>query len=167
MSRYDELTQLYRKTRFTFQQYEDDCAAFARELVNGLLEYMEWPRNQEITFLAIDEEVDPSNKFYALSSAMQLDRQSFWHFGLEVKMEESGGAYPLSLVLSFFIKKTDSDFIVKLGPKGRELKIPESKRGQLEPFYEAVFVQMKEFFHKSYFQAITGNEQEFGFITLL
>src|SRR5690606_26547009 len=108
--RYNELTQIYRKTRFTFQQYEDDCAAFARELVNGLLEYMEWPRNQEITFLAINDEVDPTNKFYALSSAMQLDRQSFWHFGLEVKMEEAGGSYPLSLVLSFFIKKTDDDF---------------------------------------------------------
>ena len=167
MTRYDELTQIYRKTRHTFQQYEDECSTFARELVNGLLKYIEWPRNQEITYIAVGQEIDSTNKFYALASAMQMDSESFWHFGVELRIQEANGAYPLSLVLSFFIKKADDFFIVKLGPQGRELKIPESKRGQLEPFYEEVYKQIKEFFTKSYVQAITGNEKEFGFISLL
>ncbi len=167
MSKYDELTNLYRQTRLTFQQYEDECGAFARELVNGLLEYMEWPRDQEITYLAVGQEIDATNKFYALASAMQMDSESFWHFGVELRIQEASGAYPLSLILSFFIKKMDTFFIVKFGPQGREIKIPDSKRGQLEPFFEAVFVQVKEFFTKRYVQAITGNEKEFGFITLL
>lgn len=167
MSKYSELTHLYRQTRLTFQQYEEECNTFARELVSGLLEYMEWPRDQEITYLAVGEEIDPNNKFYALAGAMQMDSESFWHFGVELRIQEASGAYPLSLVLSFFIKKVDTFFIVKLGPQGRELKIPESKRGQLQPFFEAVFLQIKEFFTKRYNQAITGNEKDFGFIILL
>lgn len=167
MSKYDELTQVYRQTRRTFQQYEEECSTFARELVSGLLEYIQWPREQEITYLAVGEEFDPNNKFYALTGAMQMDSQSFWHFGVELRLQEPNGTYPLPLVLSFFIKKVDDYFIVKLGPEGRELKIPQSKRGQLEPFYEAVFNQLKEFFAKRYIQAITGNESQFGFITLI
>lgn len=167
MSKYDELSRIYRQTRLTFQQYEEECGAFARELVSGLLDFMEWPRNQEITYLAVGQEIDPNNKFYALASAMQMDSESFWHFGVELRIQEVSGAYPLSLILSFFIKKVDSFFIVKLGPQGREFKIPESKRGQLEPFYEAIFTHIKEFFAKQYVQAVTGNEKDFGFITLV
>ncbi len=33
--------------------------------------------------------------------------------------------------------------------------------------YEAVYTQIKEFFAKRYVQAITGNEKQFGFITLI
>jgi len=37
----------------------------------------------------------------------------------------------------------------------------------LEPFYEAVFRQIKEFLAKRYIQAITKQEKEYGFITIL
>jgi hypothetical protein len=98
---------------------------------------------------------------------MRMDAQSFWHFGVELNLMEISGAYPLSLVLSFFIKKVGQNFIVKLGPNGREIKIPEDKQGELEPFYEAVFRQIKEFLAKRYIQAITGQDKEYGFITLI
>lgn len=167
MSKYDEIAKLYHDSRVNFRRYEDECSAFSRELISGLLKYMEWPRDQEVTYLAVGEEIDPDNKFYALAGAFQMDNQSFWHFGVELRLQEASGAYPLSLVLSFFIKKVGPHFIVKLGSTGREVKIPESKRNELEPFYEVVFKQIKEFFHKHYIQAVTGNENHFGFISIL
>lgn len=167
MSKYDEISRIYRESRQNFNKYEEDCSQFARELVVGLLDYMGWPREKEITYLAVGEELDPNNKFYALAGAMRMDTESFWHFGVELRLEEASGAYPLSLVLSFFVKKTGAFYLVKLGPDGREVKIPESKRGELQPFYEVVFLQLKEFFNKNYIQAITGNETQFGFITLI
>lgn len=167
MSKYQEIAQLYHQTRLNFRQYEEDCSTFSRELVTGFLEYMGWPREQEINYLAVGEEIDPSNKFFALAGAMEMDNEAFWHFGVELRLQESSGAYPLSLVLSFFIKKVGEDFIVKLGPKGREMKIPQSKRGNLEPFYDVVFRQIKDFFANNYEKAITGNQKEFGFITIL
>ncbi|MCP4359660.1 MAG: hypothetical protein GY796_16765 [Chloroflexi bacterium] len=167
MTKYNELAQIYRESRQSFRKYEETCATFARELVDGFLDYMEWPRNQEINYLAVGEETDPDNKFFALGKAMQMDMESFWHFGIELRIQEASGLHPISLVLSFFIKKTGPHFIVKLGANGREIKIPESKRGELNPFFDAIYGQIKEFFAKRYIQAITGNEKEFGFITIL
>jgi len=167
MTKYNELAHIYRDSRQSFRKYEETCATFARELVDGFLDYMGWPRNQEINYLAVGEEIDADNKFFALSGAMQMDVESFWRFGVELRIQETSGSHPISLVLHFFIKKVGPHFIVKLGAKGREIKIPESKRGELKPFYDAVYGQIKEFFAKQYIQAITGNEKEFGFITIL
>lgn len=167
MSRYEDLVRSYSHARKMFRDYEDTCRNFARDLVFGMVEYFEWPQDREITYIPLGEELDPNNKFYALAGAMRMDAQSFWHFGVELNLMEASGAYPLSLVLSFFIKKVGPNFIVKLGPNGREIKIPEDKQGELEPFYEAVFRQIKEFLAKRYVQAITGQENEYGFITLL
>jgi len=167
MSKYQEIAELYHQTRLSFREYEEDCSTFARELVTGFLEFMGWPREQEINYLAVGEEIDPGNKFFALAGAMEMDTEAFWHFGVELRLQESSGAYPLSLVLSFFIKKIGSDYVVKLGPKGREMKIPQSKRGSLEPFFDVIFRQIKEFLTQNYQQAITGNQKEFGFITIL
>ena len=167
MSKYKQLMQSYSYARKSFRDYEETCRNFARDLIFGMVEYFEWPQDREITYIPLGEDLDPNNKFYALAGAMRMDAESFWHFGVELNLMEASGAYPLSLVLSFFIKKVGSDFIVKLGPHGREIKIPENKQGQLEPFYEAVFRQIKEFLNKHYIQAITGQEKEYGFITIL
>ena len=167
MSRYKELVQSYSHARKGFRDYEETCRNFARDLIFGMVEYFEWPQDREITYIPLGEDLDPNNKFYALAGAMRMDAQSFWHFGVELNLMEASGAYPLSLVLSFFIKKAGPNYIVKLGPQGREIKIPEDKQGELEPFYEAVFRQIKEFLAKRYIQAITSKERDYCFITLL
>ncbi len=167
MSKYDELSKAYGQARRTFRAYEETCRDFARDLVFGMVEYFEWPRGQEITYIPLGEELDPDNRFYALAGAMRMDDESFWHFGVQLTLHEGSGSYPLPFVLSFFVKKTGDFFVVKLGPRGREIRIPESKKGELDPFYEAVYMQIKEFFARRYIQAVTKQEKEFGFITLL
>ena len=166
-SKYEELSLSYSLARKAFRDYEETCRNFARDMVFGMIEYFEWPQDREITYIPLGEELDPNNKFYALAGAMRMDSESFWHFGVELNLMEASGAYPLSLVLSFFIKKVGPNFLVKLGPQGREIKIPENKQGELEPFYEAVFRQIREFLAKRYVQALAGQDKEFGFITLL
>jgi len=166
MSKFDEICQVYQKARREFLDYEETCRRFARELVDGMIDYFEWPRDQEITFIQLGEEINLSSRFYALAGAMRMDDQSFWHFGVELTVEESTGSYPQRFLMSFFIKKTGPHFIVKLGPTGSEIKIHENRRGNLEPFYDAVFVQIAEFFMKSYQDAVTRSEKKFGFIML-
>lgn len=167
MSKFEEICQAYGQARRTFSNYEDTCRDFARDLVFGMIDYFEWPQEQEITYIPLGEELDPNNKFYALAGAMQMDDDSFWHFGVELAIHAPGGSYQKSFVISFFIKKVGQYFIVKLGPNGREIKIPESQKDNLQPFYEAVFLQIKNFFARDYIKALTGQETEFGFITLL
>ena len=167
MSKYEELAQSYSYARKAFRDYEEVCRNFARGLIFGMIEYFDWPGDREITYIPIGEEFDSNDKFYALAGAMRMDAQSFWHFGVELNLMEASGAYPLSLVLSFFIKKAGANFIVKLGPNGREIKIPEDKQGELAPLYDVVFRQITDFLEKRYIQAITSQEKEYGFITIL
>ncbi len=165
-TKYDEICKTYRQSRKAFREYQEDCQNFARDLVDGMVEYFEWPHSQEITYIPLGEEIDPTNRFYAISAAMQMDDDSFWHFGLELAVEEPGGAYPLPFVMSFFIKKVGALFIVKLGPQGKEIKIHEDRRRELDPFYDAVFVQIMSFFTHKYQDAVTKGLSEPDFIML-
>jgi hypothetical protein len=167
MSKYEELAHLYRETRQSFRRDEEECRNFARDLVFGMVDYFEWPQDQEITYIPLGEELDPNNKFYALQGAMQMDAEAFWHFGVELKMQETTGAYPIALMLSFFIKKVGDRFIVRLGPHGKEFGIPEDKQDQLEPFFDIVFRHIQEFFRKRYVRAVTKQDDQMGFIMLL
>jgi hypothetical protein len=167
MTKFDEISLAYREARKTYRVYQEDCANFARELVAGMLEYMDWPTDQEVTYIAIGEELDPNNRFYALTGAMKMDEHSFWQFGVELKLKEGSGSYPISLVLSFFIKKMGNVYVVKMGANGRELKIPAEKQTELMPFYEAIVLQIKEFFAKKYVLAVSGEQRDFGFIKVM
>ncbi len=96
---------------------------------------------------------------------MQMLPNRFGTLASELRLQEQCGSYPTpgtQLLHQKWMIISSSG-----GARGGELKIPESKRGQLEPFYEAVYTQIKEFFAKRYVQAITGNEKQFGFITLI
>ncbi len=166
MSKYEEICQAYRKSRREFLKYEETCRVFASELIEGIIDYFEWPRDQEITFIQLGEEMNPTDRFYALAGAMQMDDESFWHFGVELTVHEPAGIYPQPFLLSFYIKKTGPIFIVKLGPKGEEIKIHEDRRGELSPFYDAVYVKIVSFFLKEYQEAINRTEIRPGFITL-
>jgi hypothetical protein len=169
MSKFEEVCQAYRKSRRRFLDYEGECRNIARSLVDGIIEYFEWPHDQEITYIPLGEEINPNNRFYALAGAMRMDDESFWHFGVELTTEEPGGSHPLPFLMSFFIKKSGAHFIVKLGPQGREIRIPEDKQGkqdELAPFYEVVFQHILQFFARDYQDAVTNQEMEPGFIML-
>ncbi|MFQ5421953.1 MAG: hypothetical protein ACE5FD_05275 [Anaerolineae bacterium] len=166
MSKYDEICQAYRKSRREFLSYGETCRVFAHELIEGMIEYFEWPRNQEITFIQLGEEINPMDRFYALAGAMQMDDESFWHFGVEMTVHEPTGVYPQPFLMSFYIKKNGPIFIVKLGPKGEEIKIHEDRRRELGPFYEAVYVKIVSFFLKEYQEAINRKEMKPDFIML-
>ena len=165
-SKYNELCQTYRDSRKAFLFYQEDCQGFARDIVDGMIEYFDWPTSQEITFISLGDDIDPNNRFYAISAAMQMDDESFWHFGLELVVEEPNGAFPLPFLMSFFIKKMENSFIVKLGPKGKEFRIPEDRRGELAPFYDIVFKQITNFFINKYQDAVTKGLGEPDFIML-
>ena len=105
MTKFDEICKAYRNARKALNDYEETCRLFARDLIFGMIDYFEWPRGQEITYIPLGEEIDPNNRFYALAGAMRMDDESFWHFGVELSIHEPGGGHPTRFMLSFFIKK--------------------------------------------------------------
>ncbi|RMH00387.1 MAG: hypothetical protein D6706_04120 [Chloroflexi bacterium] len=165
-TKFEEICEAYSRARKAFRDYEETCRDFARELVYGMVEYFGWPQDREITYIPLGEELNPNNRFYALAGAMRMDDEAFWHFGVVLTVSEPGGSYPTPLLLSFFIKKVGPHFIVKLGPKGKEIPIHEGRRNDLSPFYDAVFAQIMNFFARKYLDAVTRQDQEPDFIML-
>jgi hypothetical protein len=166
MSKFEEVCRVYQQSRQKFLEYEVECRNFARTLIDGIIDYFEWPHTQEITYIQLGEEINPNDRFYALAGAMQMDDESFWHFGVELIAEEPGGSHPMPFLMSFFIKKVGPNFIVKLGPQGKAIRIPENKTDDLGPFYEVIFQQIMQFFSKEYQDAITNQTTEPKFIML-
>ena len=133
-----------------------------------MVEYFDWPQDREITYIPLDEELDPNNKFYALAGAMRLDEHAFWHFGLALNLAEISGINPLSLVFSFYIKQSDTDFLVRLGQDGQIYKIPIDKRGsELAPFYDRVFKEIEKFLLKHLGHALSDQPVEDTFISIM
>ncbi len=166
MSKFEQICEAYANSRKSFRKYEETCRKFARNIVFGLIDYYEWPHEQEITYIPLGEEINSNNRFYALAGAMQMDSKAFWHFGVELTVEDQGGSNPLRFLMSFFIKKVGSHFIVKLGVDGREIKIHEDRQGELQPFYDAVFMQIIDFFKSRYQDAVTHQQKQTEFIIL-
>lgn len=166
MSKYEQISEAYTSARRAFRKYEETCRDFARDLIYGMIDYFEWPKDQEITYIPLGEEISPNDRFYALAGAMRMNDDAFWHFGVELTVHETSGSNPTRFLMSFYIKKIGPHFIVKLGPQGREIKIHEARQNELDPFFDAVFVQIVEFFKKKYQNSLSMKNEELGFITL-
>lgn len=133
-----------------------------------MVEYFDWPQDREITYIPLDEDLDPNNKFYALAGAMRLDEQAFWHFGLALNLAEISGINPLSLIFSFYIKQSETDFMVRLGREGQVYKIPLNKRGsELAPFYDIVFKEIDIFLQKYLGYFLADQPIENSFISIM
>lgn len=167
MTKYEQICRSYRAARREFKNYEETCRNFARDIVYGMIEYFEWPEGEEITYIPVGEEFGPNDRFYALAGAMRLAEDAFYHFAVELTARETpGGGQSTPFLLTFFIKKKGPHFIVKLGAGGREIRIHEEKKNELDPFFEAVFLQVVDFFNKGYIDAVTNQSDGFGFVTL-
>ena len=168
MSKYEDIVQVYSSARKDFLDNKIACSGFARELVADMIDYFEWPQDREVTYIPLDEDLDPNNKFYAIAGAMRLDDDAFWHFGLALNLAEISGINPLSLVFSFFIKQSGTNFKVRMGIGGRELTIPASKRGDaLAPFYDLVFNEIDAFLKAHLVHVLAGKKPKSNFITVL
>ena len=168
MSKYEEIVRVYSRARKDFVDNKVACSEFARELVLGMIDYFEWPQDREVTYIPLDEELDPNNKFYALAGAMRLDDQAFWHFGLALNLAEISGINPMSLVFSFFIKQSGTDFMVRLGTEGQVYKIPSDKRGDdLGPFYDRVLHEIEAFMKANLVHALAGKRVKSTFISVM
>ncbi len=168
MSRYEEIVTAYSRARKEFFDNKIACSDFARELVAGMVEYFDWPQDREITYIPLDEELDPNNKFYALAGAMRLDEHAFWYFGLALNLAEISGINPLSMVFSFYIKQDDANFKVRLGQGGQVYTIPSDKRGDdLGPFYDRVFKEIELFLQKHLGYMLADQPVDNTFISIL
>lgn len=158
MSKFEELCRAYAVARKNYFDYRDTCCKFAHTLVSGMIDYFKCPKEQ-IKFIPLKGEVEP-NSSYTVMGAIHLDDDTFWHLGVMLTLYEAPNVFPHQpVLLQLLIKKVDDYFIVKLGTKRQEFTIHEDKPDEFNPFYEFIFVLIKEN-HEKGLQRFLGKEQK-------
>ena len=148
MSKFEDLCRAYATSRKNYFDYRDACLKFGTNLVNGMIDYFKCPREQ-VKFIPLKEDIKP-NTMYSLLGAMDLDDDTFWHFGLGLTLYEAPNVFPQeTALLPLLVKKVDDSFIVKFGTHGEEFKIHKDKPDEQTAFYEFVFRQIKESYEKA------------------
>lgn len=157
MSKFKELCDAYTLSRKKYFDYWDACAIFATNLVNGVVDYFECPREQ-ISFIPLKETPKP-NTTYTLRGAMHLDEDTFWHLGVGLTLYTAPNIFPHErTILPFLIKKVDDNFIVKLGPEGKEFRDSTDKSDRFKEFFDFIFIKIKERYEKGLQKFLEQNE---------
>jgi hypothetical protein len=143
MSKFSELCQVYSSARKNYFDYWHECANFVTDLMNGLREYFEMPK-ENLKFVPLSEKPEFAKK-YAAKDSMLLEQDTFWYVGvmltlcgmLEDQPEET-------LILPILVKKPDDVFIVKFGPAGDEFQIAGADKAGRIPFYDYIYNQIND-----------------------
>ncbi len=146
MSKFKELCGAYSGARKHYAEYRTCCGDFGNSLIKGMIEYFECPR-EHINFFPLAGDVDPKKK-YSLVSAMLLDDDTYWHFGLGLTLCPAESESPdETVVLPFAMKKGHDLFIVRIGTL-QEFQIHENNQDEYQSFYNFVFQRIKEDYEK-------------------
>ncbi len=164
MSKFKELCKAYETARINFFDYRRDCHTFASKLIDGLIDFLQCPKEQ-IKFIPLKKDYE-SDFTYTLMGAMHLNDDTFWHLGVGITLYKEPNIFPHETVLiSFLIKEKSDSFTVKLGDSGKEFEILKDKPEDFNEIYEFIFNQIKETYEKGLKRFLEQKEtsREIGF----
>lgn len=143
MSKYHELCQFYSSARKNYFDYWNECADFAVELMDGLRQYFEMPK-ENLKFVPLKEKPE-FGKSYSAKDSMILEQDTFWYVGVMLtlcSMEEDQPEE--TLIAPLLIKKIDDSFTVKLGPQSEEFQVARGNQNNYQTFFDFIYKQIKE-----------------------
>lgn len=161
MSKFEELRQAYITARKNSSDYWKTCWGFASDLVNRMIDYFQWPREQ-VKVIPLKGDVNPNLK-YTVQGSMHLGDDAFWHLGVNLFLYEAPNIHPyFDVLLPVMIKKVDDHFIVKLEGYEKEFKIHKDNPDGFNAFYEFIFEQIKKRLQPSHKNETLGGVGLYG-----
>jgi hypothetical protein len=133
MSRYQAVKKAFADARKTYDGYYSQCAYFAGAFSRALIDGFGWPRE------LVTWERPGAGPVEHVEDALVLDADTFWHFGLRLRLENPAAGQELSLTLRF--KRAGDQFLLELFP-GVEFDVieptPEAFQPVLDTLYEEI-----------------------------
>jgi len=141
MSKFNDLCHVYSTARRNYFDYWNSCADFATELLRGLGDYLECPKNN-LSFVPLKEN-PVYGKHYNAKESMHLEQDTFWYVGMMFTLcPDESGEPEETIFLPVLIKQSDSEFTVKLGPQGEPLQIIPGNQEHYTHFFDHVYAQI-------------------------
>ncbi|MFA6583629.1 MAG: hypothetical protein WCS77_04960 [Elusimicrobiaceae bacterium] len=143
MSKFNQLCKAYATARKSFFDYRDECFEFTSWLLEGLVSYLDCPVEQ-IGYFPLKGDFQPGHT-YTLMGAMDLEDDTYWHFGMGITLYEQKKKFPHETVLfEFMIKKADGKFTVKMDAEGTEFHIAKDDPASAHKLYEKIYEEIRE-----------------------
>lgn len=158
MSRFQQLSAAFLKSREDLAEYKEDCRKFAGELLDRLLEYLEvLPSHFQLIT------VDPGGVYQPvipMSKAMLLVEENYWYFGVALALGYSSEVYKNELtVMHLFVKKEQEQYLARLGMEGKPYPINRTDPHSWETFFQSVYEETLQGFQEE-MEDFVRNRQE-------
>lgn len=137
-TRYLDLCHALEESRKRFRDYRSDCVFFAATFARGLTEYLGGPRDM-VSFEPVSG-VRAGDGPTEVADAMHLDEDTYWHFGLLLRLVAD--KVPDQLTLRVRFKKMEGRYVVNLfGHEDFELSEPTPVA--LQPVYDELVTSIR------------------------
>ena len=145
MTKYEEICRAHKNTIKKNAHYRKKCEEFAVDLIFGLINYLGCS-NKEVELFPLKEELK-EGQIYKIQKAMNLEDDTFWHFGVRINLYNVG-----SISLPIMIKGSNEHFIVRLEGIDEKYGIDKNNSEELKAFYDFIFKLIMDDYEKEPFQ---------------
>lgn len=158
MSKYETLCNAFDEAYKQYQDYHQACACLAQNLINAIVDYLEWPK-ENLVLIPILRKSEP-NKMYTVWGAMHLGNDAFYHLGVKLKIGHWPQHAPL---LHLLIKKDNQAFTVKIENLQQEFKIHNDRQDEMEAFCDFIFNTIMKAYQKGFLPPSHDEQRRLGF----
>ena len=137
-TRYQDLCQSLEEARKRSREYHSDCAFFAATFSRGLIEYL-GASAEAVSFEPLSGVLQGDGPV-AAHEAMHLDEDTYWHFGLRLRIAAEKASDGILLHLRF--KKMEGRFVINLFGH-EDFELAEPSPAALEPVFEELYESVK------------------------
>ena len=138
-TRYGELSHAFEDARKRFSDYRSDCVFFAATFARGLTEFMQGPRDL-VSFEPVAG-LRQGDGPVEVQEAMHLDEDTYWHFGVLMRVAGGKGGDVLRFQVRF--KKIEKRWVISLFGH-EDFELTEPTPAALQPVYEELFTSVRK-----------------------
>jgi hypothetical protein len=134
MAKYNEICEAYNKAMEKSSNYEETCKQFIVNFRNGFVKYLGCEKDKVCFYPSKTSNLEgPSS----LQDAMTLSEDTFWHFGLGIKLIGKSFVDRIQ-IFELKLKKENDHFIFKYDfDEGKTFQI-NSEDPQMETIYDSL-----------------------------
>lgn len=164
MTKFDEMCAAFEQSRNSYFDYQRQCFSSMVKLVNGFNDYCKIPTEQ-IKYVPVNKKTE-EGALYSVIGAMHLDKDTFWHIGLQISLHASPNSIQQQQILIVLcLKELEGKTIVRIGLNAEPQSLDLSDKMQCEIFYERIVQLVKDNFQKGlqYFLEKSSPLRKIGF----
>ena len=155
MSKFDELRKAIQSGKFEYCKYQDECIGFVEKLINGMVDYFEFPKGH-FRYVPLDKGED-EGKSYGLIDVMKLEDDTFWHLRLELNLGKR-----ITLFLHFKVKKENALFVLKGLDDTSLHEIHPDVDEDFIKYYDYIFSNLIDEYQNGFKNWLKSEKQTFG-----